>query len=89
MIDGKLVTEKVSLTPPMASMRPPMIKGEPPTGYSLVGIFNEEPRLLRWYEAAIKAKDTKPYLMSFDGSLYTLWVKKTKGEGKMLGKGWK
>ena len=69
--------------------RPPVAIGEPPSGYSLIGMWTEEERLLKWYNAALRARDTKPYVMTYGGELYTLWVKKTKGEGKMIGKGWK
>jgi hypothetical protein len=80
-MEGHLVTE--------AQPRPPVVLGQPPVGYSMVGLWTDESRLLKWYAAAVKAHDNKPYVMSYDGELYTLWVKKTKGEGKMVGKGWK
>jgi hypothetical protein len=66
--------------------KPPMVQ-EAPMGYSFVGLWNDEQKALNWYAAAMKAKDTKPYVMTHDGELYTLWVKKRKNE-KMVGKGW-
>jgi len=67
--------------------RPPLVQ-EPPTGFSFVGLWDREEKLLNWYSAAMKAKDTKPYVMTTDGKLYHLWVKKPKN-GKMLGWGFK
>ena len=65
--------------------KPPMVK-EPPMGYSFVGLWNDEAKALAWYSAAMKARDTKPYVMTYDGELYHLWTKKQKN-GKMVGRG--
>jgi hypothetical protein len=66
----------------------PIHKGPVPTGYSFVGIFETRQKVDRWYDAAIKAKDPKPYLLTYSGGLYHLWTFKRKGEGKLVGTGW-
>jgi len=64
-------------------------RGEPPTGYSFVGLWTDKAGAHRWHAAAMKAKDTKPYMLTLKYGVYILWVKKRKGEGKMIGKGFK
>ena len=65
--------------------------GEPPMGYSFIGLWDNEAKAQEWYAAAMKAKDTKPYILTYNhtSSIFTLWVKKRKGEGKMVGKGFR
>jgi hypothetical protein len=73
----------------------PVIHGDhPPTGYSFV-TFDEKPmRPMLWYANAVKiARATGNPLKDFVITInkkgeYTLWVKKRKGEGKMVGKGY-
>jgi hypothetical protein len=65
--------------------------GEPPMGYSFIGLWDNEAGAQKWYAAAMKAKDTKPYILTYNPSsgIFTLWVMKRKGEGKMVGKGFR
>lgn len=62
---------------------------DPPMGYSFVGLWDNVEGAHRWYAAAMKAKDKKPYFLRYNSKekIYSLFVKKTKGEGKMVGRG--
>lgn len=72
------------------------IEGEPPEGYQPV-TFSERPEIpVRWYLNAVRVskimkKPLADYIMTHkkEGTRlkYVLWVKKTKGEGKVVGKG--
>lgn len=72
--------------------KPKFIKGDPPSGYSFV-TFDEKPmKPMLWYANAVKVaratgKPLKEYVITLNHGMYTLWVKKRKGEGKMVGKG--
>jgi|GEM_PF-6673396 len=69
--------------------------GDPPPGYSFVGLWDNEAGARKWYAAAVKAakvtkKPLKSYALTYNHitGIFTLWVKKRKGEGKMVGKGY-
>lgn len=72
----------------MARKKLPGGTAEPPTGYSLVGIVPTRDDAEQWYAAALKAKDKKPYYLQECHTYYALFVKKRKGDGKMVGAGW-
>lgn len=71
----------------------PVIKGDPPTGYSFVTFSDKPMKPMLWYANAVKiaratGKPLKDYVITVNKKgEYTLWVKKRKGEGKMVGKG--
>lgn len=72
----------------MTRKKLPCGKDDPPLGYSLVGIVATRDDAERWYVAALKARDKKSYYLQECHTHYALYVKKRKGEGKMVGKGW-
>lgn len=73
-----------------------VIEGEPPVGYSFVTYGDTPMRPMQWYARAVKAARVKgtplaDFVITVQkgskGEKYTLWVKKGKGKGKMVGKG--
>ena len=62
-------------------------KGEPPFGYSSIGLFKTKEGAQKWVDAADAAGQTYPFYLNYDGVYYTLWRKKGKGS-KMTGLGW-
>jgi hypothetical protein len=70
----------------------PVIYGEPPTGYSLVTFDDKPMKPMLWYANAVKiaratGKPIKEFVITVNKGKFTLWVKKRKGEGKMVGRG--
>jgi hypothetical protein len=62
--------------------------GEPPMGYSFVGLWETEAPAQAWYANALRCGDTKPYVLTYHNCMYVLFTLKHKGNGKMVGKGW-
>jgi hypothetical protein len=62
---------------------------QPPMGYSFIGLWETEEPAQNWYANALKCGDTKPYYLTYNNLMYTLWTMKHKNNGKMVGKGWK
>jgi hypothetical protein len=74
--------------------KPKFIHGEPPSGYSLITFDDKPMKPMLWYTNAVKVaratgKPLKEYIITLDRGMYTLWVKKSKGSGKMVGTGFK
>jgi hypothetical protein len=66
----------------------PIIMGEPEEGFSFV-TMNELPlKPMLWFCRAIKNGSTLKFQLTFKNNQYTLWRKKRKGQGKMVGVGW-
>jgi hypothetical protein len=71
---------------------PEIIKGNPPSGYSFVTMDEKPMKAMLWYANAVKVarvtgRPLKPYVITYKNGVYTLWVQKRKGEGKMVGAG--
>lgn len=69
-----------------------VIYGEPPSGYSFVTMDELPMKPMLWYARAVKSarvmgRPLKSYVITHQRGVYTLWVQKRKGEGKMIGKG--
>jgi hypothetical protein len=63
------------------------MEGDPPEGYSLVTMDELPYKPMLWFARALKNGSTNDFVLTFVEGMYVLWVKKHKGSGKMIGKG--
>jgi hypothetical protein len=71
---------------------PIIIEGDPPGSFSFVTKDKLPMKPMLWYTNAVKVarvtgRPLKEFVITHQHGYYILWVKKRKGEGKMVGAG--